>query len=73
MRSFIMLTLVVPLGACAVLDEINFGGSSLDPNKIYLNRADVVSVSARQTYRYACVAPPLLCVQHGLTFECRCP
>jgi hypothetical protein len=72
-RSIIFLTLALPLGACAFLDQINFDGSSLNPHKVYLNRVDVISVPARETYRYACVDQPLLCVQHGIAFECRCP
>ena len=73
MRSLIVLVFTLPLGACSFLDQILFSGPSLNPNKVYLNRADVVSVSARETYRFACVDQPLLCVQRGMTFECRCP
>ena len=73
MRSLILLSLVLPLGACSFIDQINFNGPSLNPNKVYLNRADFISVPARETYRYACIDQPLLCVQHGVEFECRCP
>jgi hypothetical protein len=52
---------------------MDFNGPSFDPNKIYLSPAELVSVSARQTHRYACDGPPLLCVQRGIDFECRCP
>ena len=72
MRSIIALGLTLTLGACSFLDQIDFGGPALNPNKIYLGR-EAVSVSAREADRYACVGSPLLCVQRGLSFECRCP
>jgi hypothetical protein len=68
-----VIVLAVALCGCSFLEQINFGGSSLDPNKVYLDQMSVVSVSPRETYRYACVGRPLLCVQHGVDFECRCP
>ena len=73
MRSIIMLVLVLALSACSVLDQINFGAPSLNPNRIYLDQTELVTVSPREAHRYACVNPPLLCVQHGFGFECRCP
>jgi hypothetical protein len=69
----IVLVLVVALSACGVLDQINFGGSSLSPNRIYLDQTTVATVSPRETHRYACVNPPWVCVQHGMSLECRCP
>jgi hypothetical protein len=72
-RSVFVLTLVLPLGACGFLDQLNFGGAALNPNRVYLNRTDVVTVSEREAARFACVDRPLLCVQHGISFECRCP
>jgi hypothetical protein len=59
--------------ACSVLDRIEFGRPTLNPNKIYLTGEMPVTVAARDTHRYACVGTPLLCMQHGVSFECRCP
>lgn len=73
MRSTIVIALVVTLSACSYLEQIQFNGYARDPNKIYLDRVSVVSVSARETYRYACLDSPLLCVQRGIGFDCRCP
>lgn len=73
MRSILVIVLVPLLGACSVLDRMDFNGPSFDPNKIYLSSAEPVSVSPRNTHRYACTSPPLLCVQRGTEFECRCP
>lgn len=73
MRSIVVIVLALSGSACSFLDQLNFGGSGLDPSKIYLSQTDVVSVSPRETYRYACASPPMLCVQRGLDFECRCP
>ena len=73
MRICVLLALALLLGACGFLDQIYLDGPSLNPNKIYLNRMDVVTVAARDTYRYACVDRPLLCVSHGIGLECRCP
>lgn len=73
MRNTLVIVLAFALGGCSLLEQIQFGGSSLDPNKIYLQPTTVVSVSPRETYRYGCVDRPLLCVQHGIEFECRCP
>lgn len=72
MRSIIAIVLVFALGACSVLDQFQFGASSLDPSKIYLDSATVVSVAPRDAHRYACVGMPMLCVNHGVEFECRC-
>ena len=73
MRSTLAIVLVPLLGACSVLDRMDFNGPSFDPNKIYLSPPELVAVSPRQTHRYACAGPPLLCVQRGVDFECRCP
>ena len=73
MRSTIVLVLGLALSACSALGQFNFGAPSLNPNKIYLDQTSVVRVSPRESHRYACVNPPLLCVQHGLGLECRCP
>jgi hypothetical protein len=72
-RSIVAIVLVFSLGACSVLDRFQFGASSLDPSKIYLDSATVVSVTPRDAHRYACVGVPLLCVHYGVEFECRCP
>jgi hypothetical protein len=72
-RSIIAIVLVFTLGACSVLDQFQLGTASLDPNKIYLDSTTVVEVAPRDTYRYACVGIPMLCVQRGVEFECRCP
>ncbi len=68
-----LLALTLLLGACGFLDRIYLDGPSSNPNKIYLNRADVVSVAARETNRYACRDRPLQCVSRGVGFDCRCP
>ena len=73
MRGILVVVLAPLLGACSVLDRMNLNAPTFDPNKIYLSPAELVSVSPRQTYRYACVSPPLLCVHRGVDFECRCP
>jgi len=72
-RTAISLVLVLTLSACSVFDQIDFGRAGLDPNKVYLSQTSVVRVSPRESYRYACVNPPLVCVQHGIGLECRCP
>lgn len=74
MRSVIAIVLAVALGGCSFLDELEFGGSrSLNPNRTYLGPTAVVSVTAREAQRYACVNPPLVCVQHGVVLQCHCP
>jgi hypothetical protein len=72
-RSIVVIVLALSLCACSILDSFEFGGSSLDPNKIYLTPTESVTVAPRNTHRYACIDAPLLCVQHGIAFECRCP
>jgi hypothetical protein len=72
-RSSVVIFLAAALCGCSLLEQVDFGGRSLDPNKIYVSPTAVVSVAQRQIYRYACVDRPLLCVQHGVNFECRCP
>lgn len=72
-RGIVVIALALSGSACSFLDQLDFGSSGLDPNKIYLGQTDVVAVSQRETYRYACVSGPMLCVQHGIKFECRCP
>ena len=72
MRSTVVLVLVLILSACSVIDQLNFAGSSLNPNRIYLDQTSVVSVSPREANRYTCASPPLVCVQHGLALQCRC-
>jgi hypothetical protein len=72
-RSTIVITLVFALSACSLLDQLDFNGSGLDPNKIYLDQTNIVSVAARETHHYACIYGPLLCVQRGIDLECRCP
>jgi hypothetical protein len=72
-RSTAIVVITVALSACSVLDGFQFGGSSLDPNKVYLSPMTPLTVAPRDTYRYACVGQPLLCVQRGASFECRCP
>jgi hypothetical protein len=60
------------LGGCAYLDGFQFG-ARLDPNKVYLEPTQKLSVSSRDTYRYACVGGAMLCVQRGIGFDCGCP
>ena len=73
MRSTIAIALVLALSACGFLEQIQFNGSSLDPNKIYLSPTNVISVAPREAHRYACAGEPMLCVQRGIAFECSCP
>jgi hypothetical protein len=61
------------VSGCSFLDQINFGAPSLSSNKIYLRQGEMAEVGLREDHRYACVGQPLLCVQRGITFECRCP
>ena len=73
MRIFSVLALTPLLGACGVLEQMQFGAPALDPNKVYLNRMDIVSVSAREAHNFACVGQPLQCTSRGVGFECYCP
>ena len=73
MRALLGFHTLLLLGACGSLDRIYLDGPSWNPNKIYLNRADVVAVGARETHRYACPDRPLLCVSRGVGFDCHCP
>ena len=73
MRSTIVIALVFALSACSYLEQIQLNGYARNPNKIYLDQMSIVSVSFRDTHRYACFDRPLLCVQRGIGFECRCP
>lgn len=61
------------LGGCGYLEGFQFGGSQLDPNKVYLEPMQKLSVSRRDAYRYACVDGPMLCVDRGIGFDCGCP
>jgi hypothetical protein len=73
-RSAIVIALALASSACSILDRIEFGRTMLDPNKIYLSaEALPVTVSPRDTRRYACIGTPLICLQRGVSFECRCP
>jgi hypothetical protein len=72
-RVFACLSLGLVSSGCSFLDELALSdGYRLDPNKIYLGRSRI-SVSVRDTVRYACVGAPMLCEQHGSEFDCRCP
>ncbi len=73
MRSSVLGVLVLFVSGCSFLDQMNFGAPSLSSNKIYLRQGEFAEVSPRDDHRYACVSQPLLCVQRGITFECRCP
>ncbi len=74
MRSSVVIALALASSACSILDRIDFGPAALDPNKIYLTAEKMpVTVSPRDTHRYACVGTPLICLQRGVSFECRCP
>ncbi len=73
MRTIPLIALAMLFSACSMLDEINFGSPSLDPNKIYLGSSRVDNVNARDTQKYGCAKGAMLCVQRGLSFECSCP
>ena len=72
MRSAVLF-LAVAVSGCSFLDQLDFGGSGLASNKIYLRPGEIADVALRENHRYACAGQPLLCVQYGITFECRCP
>lgn len=72
-RSLVLLSVTLFLGACGFLDQAQLGGASYNSNNIYLNRTDVVTIGTRETHRYACVDGPLMCVSRGVGFDCRCP
>jgi hypothetical protein len=38
-----------------------------------LNARDVIRISPRDAQRYACIGQPLMCMQHGVVYECTCP
>jgi hypothetical protein len=74
MRITLVVVLALASGACSFLDQLQlYGPPRLDPNKVYLNRADFVRVGPRETQRFACVNGPLICNQRGIEFECSCP
>jgi len=68
-----LLALTLLLGGCGFLDQLQLGGPSYDPNKIYLSPTDKVSVGTRETHRYVCANGPLMCVSRGVGFDCYCP
>lgn len=71
MRLVLVLSASLLCG-CSYLGNFQLGGRQLDPNKVYLSPAQKLSVSARETYRYACTNGPMLCVQRGIGFDCGC-
>lgn len=73
LRSSVLGVLALFVSGCGFLDRINFGAPSLSSNNIYLRQGEIAEVKPREDHRYACVEGPLLCVQYGATFECRCP
>lgn len=73
MRIPISVAALCLLSGCSVLDNINLGEQTLDPNRIYLGR-DVVRPGPRDDRsRYACMGGALLCELAGTSWECRCP
>ena len=73
LRSSVLGVLALFVSGCSFLDQINFGAPSSSSNNIYLRQGEIAEVGPRVDHRYACLAGPLLCVQYGVTFECRCP
>ena len=74
MRIAFVIALSFVTGACSLLDQLEINGPArLDPNRVYLNRADIVRVGPRETNRFACINGPLICNQRGVDFECSCP
>jgi hypothetical protein len=59
---------------CSVLDNLEFGGPpTLDPNRVYLDRATEITVPRGQDLdRYACVYGPLQCEMWGTSWSCNC-
>jgi hypothetical protein len=72
-RAIVVVVLALHTGACSLLDQIQFNGTSLDPNKVYLNVRDVIRITPRDAERYACIGQPLMCTLHGVAYECTCP
>lgn len=73
MRIGSLLALTLVLGGCGFLDQATLGGSSYNPNKIYLRGVETVTVGTRETHRYACYSGPLMCTSRGVGFDCHCP
>lgn len=73
LRSSVLGVLALFVSGCSFLDQVNFGAPSLSANNIYLRQGEIAEVGMRENNRYACVNGPLLCVQRGIKFECRCP
>jgi hypothetical protein len=71
MRLALVLSALLFSG-CSAFDNFQLG-ARLDPNKVYLSPTQKLSVSSRDTYRYACVGGAMLCVQRGIGFDCECP
>jgi hypothetical protein len=61
------------LCGCAFLDASLTQGSKVDPNRIYLGRTEVVGVQQQDLARYGCLGKPMVCVQRGVSYSCRCP
>ena len=72
-RAIVVVALALHTGGCSLLDQIQFNGTSLDPNKVYLNVRDVIRITPRDAERYACIGQPLMCTLHGVAYECTCP
>jgi hypothetical protein len=73
-RTTLVIALALTTSACGFLEQLQINGPArLDPNKVYLNRLDVVRVRPRETNRFACLNSPLVCNQRGIEFECSCP
>ena len=68
MRSIFAIGGALAVGGCSGFDTPTFSS-----NKIFVSPASVVTIAPRESHRYACANPPMVCVQHGFSLECRCP
>jgi hypothetical protein len=71
--KLLVLILLLPLGACSFLDELQFNGPpGLDPSKIYLHN-ETVQGSRREVDQYACLSgEPLYCQGSAVLLDCHC-
>lgn len=73
MRLALLVLSASVASGCSYLEKMEFGGTQLDPNKVYLSPNQILSVANRDAYRYACVGGAMLCVQRGIGLDCGCP
>jgi hypothetical protein len=72
-RVLIAMATLCSLYGCAFLNDSLNHGPKVDPNRIYLGRSEVFGVQREDIARYGCLGRPMVCVQHGVNYSCRCP